>query len=72
MPPTRKLTNEESLNLIDCVGVDNKRHQMISWEDKCLCGMAIKHKRAITNGKMNFDCNCYECDSINDGSYWGE
>lgn len=74
MPPTRKLTEEETLNLIDCIGSDKRQHKMVAWENKCLCGVPIRHKRTRSpdNKTLNYECSCYECDCIDDGRYWGE
>lgn len=38
------LTEEQKANIIECIGVDDKRHVCVAWEDTTLCGVNIKKK----------------------------
>lgn len=61
----RKLSHEEYMNIIDCIGADSFRHSMISWENNCLCGQSVRHKRTISDsGTPNYKFDCFECDSV--------
>jgi len=66
LSPIRKLKEEEALNVFDCV-TNDRNHLRISWEDKTLCGIPIK-KTSQRFAKFS----CYECDSVQDGRYWGQ
>lgn len=49
------------LNLISCIGIDEKKHRCISWEDKCLCGVKVLHKNPSPELEMKYMFSCYEC-----------
>ena len=46
---------------INCVGVDDKLHICLPWEDKCKCGIKVKSKR-VTFQDWGKKYSCYECD----------
>ena len=48
-----------NMNVIDCIGVDNKKHKCVSWENQALCGTHIKHKMLKRNDNLRY--SCYEC-----------
>jgi len=50
----------ESMNIIDCIGVDGKRHRCVSWKDKTLCGKGII-KKGDNDNYDKYPYTCYEC-----------
>ncbi|QQG33872.1 hypothetical protein ZPAH1_orf00110 [Aeromonas phage ZPAH1] len=56
------MTKEEiENNLIRCIGVDNKKHRCLPWEDTCLCGVPIKIKNPDQRQESKYMFSCYEC-----------
>lgn len=47
------------LPLIDCIGVDRKKHLCEIDSDKCICGVDVFTKRIDENNNQYF--SCYEC-----------
>jgi hypothetical protein len=45
--------------LIECIGVDNKRHVCLSDSDTCKCGVKVKRKKLRKNDYKLF--SCYAC-----------
>lgn len=51
------------LNLMECVGVDNRRHFCISFHETTLCGKGIKSKKdRCTRYGGGWKYDCPECD----------
>lgn len=48
------------LNIQDCLGVDDRRHSCVPWEDTALCGVVIKSKKPFS---MEERYDCYRCDA---------
>lgn len=55
------MNKSESLNIVDCLGVDGKNHKKVSWQPKALCGMKIAR-----HGFNNNLFSCWGCDGISD------
>lgn len=50
-------------NLLRCIGVDDKFHVCVSWENKCLCGVPVKIKNPDDKiyNKRKYIFSCYKC-----------
>ena len=46
---------------INCIGVDDKLHCCLPWEDKCQCGVKVKSKIVGFHDWVK-KFSCYECD----------
>ncbi|AFN39240.1 hypothetical protein F485_gp142 [Aeromonas phage CC2] len=58
----RNMTKQEIReNLIRCIGVDNKKHRCLPWEDNCLCGVRVKIKNPNEKQESKYEFSCYEC-----------
>lgn len=51
--------NEEE-HYINCIGVDDKLHVCLPWEDKCKCGITVKNKE-VKSQDWTTKYSCYEC-----------
>ncbi|MFA5405366.1 MAG: hypothetical protein WC358_10570 [Ignavibacteria bacterium] len=53
------------LNMLECIGIDNRRHFCVSHEDTTLCGVKVKSKKDRMTGYHDdhFHYNCYKCDA---------
>jgi hypothetical protein len=53
------------LNMLECIGVDNRRHFCISHEDTTLCGIKVKSKKDHMTGyhEDHVHYHCYQCDA---------
>ena len=45
--------------MIECVGVDDRRHVCLPESDVCECGVKVKRKKLLTNDWRLFAC--YPC-----------
>ena len=52
---------EKETNTLPCIGVDNKKHICISWENVCLCGVKVLHKNPSIELSSKYYFSCYEC-----------
>jgi len=51
---------KDILNKIDCIGVDEKIHICLPWEDKTKCGIKVKMK-VVKGPDYAKRFSCYEC-----------
>jgi len=53
------------LNMLECIGIDNRRHFCVSHEDSTLCGVKVKSKKDRMTGYHDdhVHYNCYKCDA---------
>ena len=58
-----ELSEEEKVNVIDCVGMDGKNHYKVSWSDKTLCGHKV-YKNGEVKNQRGWRYGCWECDGI--------
>jgi len=52
-------SNKEDF-VINCVGVDDKLHVCLPWDDKTFCGEKIKNKKVKPEDFL-LRFSCYEC-----------
>lgn len=54
------MNNHNVIDPIECIGVDEKRHLCVPWENKTICGIPIKHKSVTDSEVIKLFC-CAEC-----------
>jgi hypothetical protein len=50
---------EPESRMVDCVGVDNRRHVCLPEAEACKCGVAVKRKKPLKNDFKLY--SCYAC-----------
>ena len=58
-------SNRDLVNTLDCIGVDERIHHCIPWEDHALCGVEVKRK-SVVDSDWSSKFNCWNCDNYLD------
>jgi len=51
--------DDDDNRLIECIGVDQKRHVCLVDSDTCLCGVLVLRKKIMRDDYKRF--SCYPC-----------
>lgn len=57
--------NDNVVDLIECIGVDDKRHWCIPWKNVTMCEIPVVRKKTTDNDIINHYC-CSICDAYQD------